>query len=106
VQGFCESETPCFVGRAVAALAADKDISTKSGRAFSSWDLAKEYNFDDIDGRRPGFMNYVESSIYKILDSGGPKNKEDRYWVSAWHKQLKDDARRSTLISRIEASQN
>jgi NAD(P)-dependent dehydrogenase (short-subunit alcohol dehydrogenase family) len=106
VQGFCESETPCFVGRAVAALAADKDISTKSGRAFSSWDLAKEYNFDDIDGRRPDFMNYVESSIYKILDSGGPKNKEDRYWVSAWHKQLKDDARRSTLISRIEASQN
>jgi NAD(P)-dependent dehydrogenase (short-subunit alcohol dehydrogenase family) len=47
------SETPCFVGRAVAALAADPNVSKKSGRVYGSWELAEEYGFTDIDGRRP-----------------------------------------------------
>ena len=55
---FIESETPFFVGRAVAALAADPDVAKKSGRAFSSWGLAKEYGFDDVDGRRPDIGQY------------------------------------------------
>lgn len=50
---FIESETPFFVGRAVAALAADPDVSNKSGRVFSSWGLAPEYGFTDVDGRVP-----------------------------------------------------
>ncbi|HIG43164.1 MAG: SDR family oxidoreductase [bacterium] len=104
-QGFCESETPCFVGRAVAVLAADPNIATKSGGVFSSWDLAKEYNFDDIDGRRPDFMGYVETSISEILDNGGPRTDEDKYWVSAWQLQLKDDVRWRDLMARIEAIQ-
>lgn len=47
------SETPCFVGRAIAALAADPDVATKSGGLFSSWGLSEEYGFEDVDGRRP-----------------------------------------------------
>lgn len=47
------SETPCFVGRAVAALAADPHVSAKSGGLFSSWGLSEEYGFRDVDGRRP-----------------------------------------------------
>lgn len=47
------SETPCFVGRAIAALAADPNVSNKSGGLFSSWGLSEEYDFADIDGRRP-----------------------------------------------------
>jgi NAD(P)-dependent dehydrogenase (short-subunit alcohol dehydrogenase family) len=47
------SETPCFVGRAIAALAADPDVSAKSGGLFSSWGLSEEYGFPDVDGRRP-----------------------------------------------------
>lgn len=47
------SETPCFVGRAIAALAADPDVAEKSGGLFSSWGLSEEYGFEDVDGRRP-----------------------------------------------------
>lgn len=50
---FAESETPCFVGRAVAALAADPQVMEQSGRLLSSWRLAERYGFDDVDGRRP-----------------------------------------------------
>ena len=50
---FIASETPFFVGRAVAALAADPDVFSKTGRAFSSWGLSDEYDFTDINGDRP-----------------------------------------------------
>jgi len=55
---FIESETPFFVGRAVAALAADPEVAKKSGRVFSSWELAREYGFADVDGRVPDFGAY------------------------------------------------
>ena len=54
---FGESETPFFVGRAVVALAADPAIMKKTGGLYSSWRLAEEYGFDDIDGRRPHLEN-------------------------------------------------
>jgi len=50
---FIASETPCFVGRAVAALAADPNVHAKSGGIFTSWELSDEYGFSDIDGNRP-----------------------------------------------------
>jgi NAD(P)-dependent dehydrogenase (short-subunit alcohol dehydrogenase family) len=50
---FLQSETPLYVGRAVAALAADPDIKKKSGQVLSSWDLSDEYGFTDADGSRP-----------------------------------------------------
>jgi NAD(P)-dependent dehydrogenase (short-subunit alcohol dehydrogenase family) len=50
---FIASETPFFVGRAVAALAADPNVHAKSGGIFTSWDLSDEYGFADIDGNRP-----------------------------------------------------
>ena len=50
---FAFSETPHFLGRAVAALAADPEIMAKSGGRFATWDLAHEYGFDDVDGTRP-----------------------------------------------------
>ena len=52
-KNFLESESPLFVGRAVAALAADERILAKTGQLLSSWDLAREYGFTDEDGRRP-----------------------------------------------------
>jgi hypothetical protein len=52
-KNFLESESPLFVGRAVAALAADPDVLERSGHLFSSWDLANHYGFTDADGRRP-----------------------------------------------------
>lgn len=60
---FIASETPIFIGRAVAALAADPDIAAKAGKAFSTWDLAEEYGFDDADGRRPHWGRYYAEHV-------------------------------------------
>ena len=52
-KNFLESESPLYIGRAVAALAADPQIMKRTGQLFSSWELAREYKFTDYDGRRP-----------------------------------------------------
>ncbi len=62
---FIASETPFYVGRAVAALAADPNVSSKSGRLFSSWNLAVEYGFTDVDGRQPHWGNYFAEHVAK-----------------------------------------
>jgi NAD(P)-dependent dehydrogenase (short-subunit alcohol dehydrogenase family) len=48
-----ESESPLFIGRAVAALAADPAIVQRSGQLVSSWEIGREYQLTDVDGRRP-----------------------------------------------------
>src|SRR5437899_1487263 len=50
---FLVSESPLFVGRAIAALAADPKLRQRTGLLLSSWELAREYGFTDYDGRRP-----------------------------------------------------
>lgn len=60
---FAESETPFFVGRAVAALAADPLVWKKSGGVYASWTLSDEYGFTDIDGRRPHFGRHLEAAL-------------------------------------------
>ena len=60
---FIASETPFYVGRAVAALASDSRVSQKSGRAFSSWALMREYGFTDMDGRQPDWGRYFEENV-------------------------------------------
>jgi NAD(P)-dependent dehydrogenase (short-subunit alcohol dehydrogenase family) len=52
-KNFLESESPLFVGRAVAALAQDPHVIDRSGQLLSSWQLGREYKFTDYDGRRP-----------------------------------------------------
>lgn len=53
---FVYSETPFYVGRAVAALAADPEIMKKSGQALLSGRLAREYTFTDVDGTQPVWL--------------------------------------------------
>ncbi|MBE7554885.1 MAG: SDR family oxidoreductase [Anaerolineales bacterium] len=60
---FIASETPFYVGRAVAALAADPNVASKSGQVFSSWNLAVEYGFTDVDGRQPHWGNYYAEHV-------------------------------------------
>jgi NAD(P)-dependent dehydrogenase (short-subunit alcohol dehydrogenase family) len=50
---FLESESPLYVGRAVAALASDPQLLEHTGQLLSSWELARRYGFTDYDGRRP-----------------------------------------------------
>jgi hypothetical protein len=59
VPHFVISETPRFVGRAVAALAADPDRSRWNGHSLSSGQLAKIYGFTDVDGSQPDAWRYV-----------------------------------------------
>lgn len=56
---FAISESPRFVGRAVAALAADPDVSRWSGQGLSSGGLADVYGFTDLDGSRPDAWRYI-----------------------------------------------
>jgi NAD(P)-dependent dehydrogenase (short-subunit alcohol dehydrogenase family) len=53
------SESPVFVGRAVAALAADPEVHRRNGGSFSSGGLAREYGFTDVDGSRPDCWRYM-----------------------------------------------
>jgi NAD(P)-dependent dehydrogenase (short-subunit alcohol dehydrogenase family) len=65
--GFAGSETPCFVGRAVAALAADPNVARKSGGVYGSWELADEYGFTDVDGARPHWGRYGKENFPHIF---------------------------------------
>jgi NAD(P)-dependent dehydrogenase (short-subunit alcohol dehydrogenase family) len=62
------SESPLFVGRAVAALAADSDVHRRTGGSFSSGGLALEYGFTDVDGSRPDCWRYLA----EVQDAGLP----------------------------------
>ncbi|MEA2247748.1 MAG: hypothetical protein QOH46_2277 [Solirubrobacteraceae bacterium] len=58
---FAASETPRYIGRAVAALAADPDVARWTGQALSTWLLSAAYGFVDVDGRRPDWgAHYAE----------------------------------------------
>jgi NAD(P)-dependent dehydrogenase (short-subunit alcohol dehydrogenase family) len=65
---FAISETPAFVGRAVAALASDPDVARWNGKSVSSGELAKIYGFTDIDGSQPDAWRYV----VEVQDAGKP----------------------------------
>lgn len=63
---FLESESPLFVGRAVAALAQDPRILERTGHLWSSWELSRDYRFTDADGRRPdwGAKQQLDFSMF------------------------------------------
>jgi NAD(P)-dependent dehydrogenase (short-subunit alcohol dehydrogenase family) len=65
---FAISETPRFVGRAVAALAADPDVARWNGKSTSSGELAKVYGFTDVDGSAPDCWRY----LVEVQDPGKP----------------------------------
>ncbi len=62
------SESPRFVGRAVAALATDPDLHSRNGGSFSSGGLAREYGFTDLDGSQPDCWRYM----VEVQDPGRP----------------------------------
>jgi NAD(P)-dependent dehydrogenase (short-subunit alcohol dehydrogenase family) len=62
------SESPRFVGRAVAALAADPQLHRRNGGSFSSGGLARDYGFTDLDGSQPDCWRY----LVEVQDAGLP----------------------------------
>ena len=65
---FAISESPAFVGRAVAALAQDPDVARWNGQSLSSGQLARVYGFTDLDGSRPDAWRYM----VEVQDAGRP----------------------------------
>ncbi|MCO8269542.1 SDR family oxidoreductase [Actinoplanes sp. TRM 88003] len=65
---FAISESPAYVGRAVAALAGDPDRARWNGRSVSSGELAQVYGFTDLDGSRPDAWRY----LVEVQDPGKP----------------------------------
>ena len=59
---FVESETPFYIGKAIASLAADPNIMKKTGKTFYSGELALEYGFKDVDGRQPNWKKYFKEN--------------------------------------------
>jgi hypothetical protein len=56
---FLESESPLFVGRAIAALAADPKVHARTGMLYGSWEIARTYGVSDYDGRRPDWGRHA-----------------------------------------------
>jgi NAD(P)-dependent dehydrogenase (short-subunit alcohol dehydrogenase family) len=65
---FAIAESPRYVGRAVAHLAADAELARWNGQSVSSGQLAKEYGFTDVDGSQPDAWRYV----VEVQDAGKP----------------------------------
>ena len=65
---FANSESPSYVGRAIAALAADPDVARWNGQSLSSGQLAQVYGYSYLDGSRPDAWRYVR----EVQDAGLP----------------------------------
>jgi NAD(P)-dependent dehydrogenase (short-subunit alcohol dehydrogenase family) len=72
---FCISESPRFVGRAVAALAADPEVLRWSAQSLSSGGLAQVYGFTDTDGTRPDCWRYMT----EVVEVEGATPGDDGY---------------------------
>jgi NAD(P)-dependent dehydrogenase (short-subunit alcohol dehydrogenase family) len=72
---FCISETPRFVGRAVAALTGDPEVSRWSGQSLSSGQLAQVYGFTDLDGTQPDCWRYM----VEVVEREGAAAGDDGY---------------------------
>ena len=68
---FIWSESPRYIGRAIAALAADPEVGRKAGTALWGSALAREYDFNDVDGSRPDFWRNVEGWLEQEMAKTG-----------------------------------
>jgi NAD(P)-dependent dehydrogenase (short-subunit alcohol dehydrogenase family) len=102
---FAWSETPRYLGRAVAALAADPEVRRKAGAAFFVGDLADEYAFTDLDGGQPHFSRNMAAHLATALAADGPvrgfarRLAESRYMSAHLDPQRADEAR--ALAARL-----
>ncbi len=63
------SESPRFVGRALAALAADPERASFGGQVLNSGGLAARYGLHDLDGSRPDFPGRAVRVLVDALEA-------------------------------------
>jgi hypothetical protein len=102
-KNFLESESPLFVGRAVAALAQDPKVLDRSGQLLSSWELGRHYRFTDFDGRRPDWgaldVDYSQlpaSLLAEIMDAVQVQTE----WLKVLSKRT--ERYRGTLLRKVK----
>ena len=78
---FAHSENPAYLGRAVAALAADPGIMAKTGRVLATWSLYQEYGFTDADGRQPDFAAHWANALEQEY---GPLGDPQPHGAAGW----------------------
>lgn len=91
---FIASESPALVGRAVAALAADRKILQRSGQTLSSWEVAREFGLVDLDGRRPDWLAHFQHKL--------PARHPGRAWMQAgldWQDSIRK--RTKSFLKRV-----
>ncbi|HEY1749766.1 MAG TPA: SDR family oxidoreductase [Caulobacteraceae bacterium] len=95
---FAFSETPRYLGRAVAALAADPDVRRKAGASFFVGDLADEYGFTDLDGTRPHFSrDYFAAAVAPEMAGEGKLSGQAQQYAASLYM--------SRHLSRVHADQ-
>jgi NAD(P)-dependent dehydrogenase (short-subunit alcohol dehydrogenase family) len=100
---FAESESPFFVGRAVAALAVDPRVERKAGQVLFAADLAEEYGFTDIDGRRPAFDPKFAKVTADLAEEDGELDADQRFLVLARYRQLHREPANAVQARRLAA---
>jgi NAD(P)-dependent dehydrogenase (short-subunit alcohol dehydrogenase family) len=98
---FAESETPAYIGRAVAALAADPQVARKAGLALSTGPLALEYGFTDIDGRTPQIEAKFGEVAEAILQRPGELDADGRFFLWANYLREHRDPVRAARCARM-----
>jgi len=68
---YAMAESPHYLGRGLAALAADPDRTRFSGQALSSWSLMREYGVTDVDGSRPDWGRWYDEVVVPGVDPAG-----------------------------------
>jgi NAD(P)-dependent dehydrogenase (short-subunit alcohol dehydrogenase family) len=86
---FLHSESPLFIGRAVAALAQDKNVLARSGQLLSSWGLAREFGFTDVDGSRPDWGQHFVDDIIPNFPGMKPSVERHLEWLEGLARRAK-----------------
>ncbi len=97
---FAHSETPRYVGRAIAALAADPKVGRKAGLALCGADLAVEYGFTDLDGSRPHFWRSIEAWLDGEIAKAGDLAPNAHRMACARYRNIHPSAARAEQAGR------
>ena len=100
---FEQSETPSFIGRVIAALAADPKVKAKSGGAWFVADLADEYGVTDLDGRVPRYWGTLETWLDRKMQQG-PLEGQAHWMGMARYAMVHPSLAHRDLAARLAAN--